>query len=174
MPFPLVKADGLALPLPDGCLDAAYLCHVLHLVPRWQDAVAELVRTLRPGGLLLIDMGGAPTSVGRELSSVFNRFAALDRPRPGCTNPADLNRVMAAHGAKARIPEPITFTLGFTIASVLERLGGNQFSTTWSLSDDARADALAQTTAWAAERFGDLDARHEERIAVQWRGYDLP
>jgi hypothetical protein len=147
---------------------------VLHLIPRWQEAVADLVRVVRPGGLLLMDIGGAPTSVGREVSDAFNRFAALERPRPGCTDPDALDRVMADHGATARIAAPITFTLHFSIASMLERLGGNQFSSTWSLSDEARGDALAKTTAWAKERFRDLDVPHEERIAVHWRAYDLP
>jgi hypothetical protein len=81
---------------------------------------------------------------------------------------------MQGHGATARVPPPITFTLQFSIAGMLQRLGGNQFSSTWSLSDEARAAALAATTAWAVERFGDLDALHDEPIAVQWRAYDLP
>jgi SAM-dependent methyltransferase len=174
MPFPLVQVDGLELPFPDGCLGAAYLCHVLHLIPPWQHAVAELVRVLRPGGLLLVDIGGQPTSVGREVQDAFNRIAALDRPRPGCTDPDELDRELAGHGATARLADPIGFTLHFTIANMLERLSNNQFSSTWSLRDEVRAAAVAQTTAWATERYGDLDARQEERIGVQWRAYDLP
>jgi hypothetical protein len=136
--------------------------------------VAELVRIVHPGGVLLIDMGGAPTSVGREVNDAFNRFAALDRPRPGCTDPDALDRVLEGHGGAVRLPAPILFTVDFTITRMLERLGGNQFSSTWSLTDEARARAVSDTRAWAAERYGDLEAPQTEEIAVQWRAYDLP
>ncbi|MEY2569155.1 MAG: hypothetical protein QOE35_3684 [Actinomycetota bacterium] len=174
MPFPLTKADALALPFPDGTMGAAFLCHVLHLIPGWRAAVAELVRVVRHGGVLLMDIGGAPTSVGREVNDAFNRFARLDKPRPGCTDPDELDRELAGHGATARIPPPITFTVPFTLAGMLERLGGNQFSSTWSLSDDDRAAAVAATRAWASERFGDLEAPRTEQVGVQWRAYRLP
>jgi SAM-dependent methyltransferase len=174
-PFPLVQADALALPLPDGGVRAAYLCHVLHLIPRWEDAVAELVRVVEPGGVVLVDLGGAPTSVGREVSAVFYRFARLERPRPGCNNPDDLDRAFVARGAvPRRPPPPISFAPGYTINGLLERLESNLFSSTWSLSDDARSRAVAETRAWAAERFGDLDGRRSESITIQWRAYGLP
>ena len=173
MPFPLVRADGLAIPLPDGAVGAAYLCHVLHLIPRWEDVVAELVRVVAPGGVLLIDLGGAPTLVGREVHEAFNRFARLERARPGCTDPDALDRAMVRRGGIPRPVPALTFAPGYTINGLLERFESNLFSSTWSLSDEARADAVARTRTWAAERFGDLDTRRNESIAIQWRAYEL-
>ena len=173
-PFPLVQADALALPLADGAVAAVYLCHVLHLIPRWQDAVAELVRVVRPGGLLLVDLGGAPTLVGREIHQTFSRFAGVERPRPGCTDPDELDRVFVGHRAVPRRLPPIAFAPEYTINGLLERLGSNLFSSTWSLSDEVRTTAVESTRAWAAERFGDLDRRRSEAITIQWRAYELP
>ncbi len=47
-------ADGLALPLPDSSLDAAFANMYLHHCPDPLAALREMVRTLRPGGRLVI------------------------------------------------------------------------------------------------------------------------
>jgi arsenite methyltransferase len=47
-------ADGLALPLPDASLDAAFANMYLHHCPNPLAAIREMVRTLRPGGRLVI------------------------------------------------------------------------------------------------------------------------
>lgn len=47
-------ADGLALPLPDSSLDAAFANMYLHHCPDPLAAIREIVRTLRPGGRLVI------------------------------------------------------------------------------------------------------------------------
>jgi ubiquinone/menaquinone biosynthesis C-methylase UbiE len=48
------KADGLALPLPDASLDAIFANMYLHHCPDPLAAIREMVRTLRPGGRLVI------------------------------------------------------------------------------------------------------------------------
>lgn len=52
----LVQITGSSLPFPDHCFDAAYACCVFHHIPHadHSDALAELRRVLRPGGLLMI------------------------------------------------------------------------------------------------------------------------
>jgi ubiquinone/menaquinone biosynthesis C-methylase UbiE len=47
-------ADGLSLPLPDSSLDAAFANMYLHHCPDPLAAIREIVRTLRPGGRLVI------------------------------------------------------------------------------------------------------------------------
>jgi hypothetical protein len=47
-------ADGLSLPLPDSSLDAAFANMYLHHCPEPLAALREMVRTLRPGGRLVI------------------------------------------------------------------------------------------------------------------------
>jgi len=47
-------ADGLSLPLPDSSLDVAFANMYLHHCPEPQTAIGEIVRTLRPGGRLVI------------------------------------------------------------------------------------------------------------------------
>lgn len=49
----VLQADAAALPFPDGRFDAVISFLMLHHVGPWEDALAELVRVLRPGGRLL-------------------------------------------------------------------------------------------------------------------------
>jgi ubiquinone/menaquinone biosynthesis C-methylase UbiE len=48
----LVEADMRRLPLPDACADVCLAYSGLHMVEDAQQAVAELVRCLKPGGEL--------------------------------------------------------------------------------------------------------------------------
>ena len=46
----VTRADATALPFPDACFDAALSFLMLHHVGRWERALAELARVVRPGG----------------------------------------------------------------------------------------------------------------------------
>lgn len=49
----LAQADAAHLPFPDNRFDLVLAAAMLHHVPAWQDAVAQAVRVLRPGGRLI-------------------------------------------------------------------------------------------------------------------------
>ena len=51
----LYVADVLALPYGDGALDAIFGFGVLHHVPDWRAALAEIARVLRPGGRYFLE-----------------------------------------------------------------------------------------------------------------------
>jgi arsenite methyltransferase len=70
------KADGLSLPLPDGGIDAAFANMYLHHCPDPLAAIREMVRTLRPGGRLVITDMDAHTQewLKDEMSDVWLGF----------------------------------------------------------------------------------------------------
>ncbi|MFZ0665356.1 MAG: class I SAM-dependent methyltransferase [Acidimicrobiales bacterium] len=49
-----VQGDALRLPFPDGSFDRIIAAEVLEHIPDDTDAMAELVRVLRPGGLMAV------------------------------------------------------------------------------------------------------------------------
>ncbi|HET9059552.1 MAG TPA: methyltransferase domain-containing protein [Acidimicrobiales bacterium] len=55
---PLAAADAAALPVADGRAGAALAMHMLYHLPNPAGALAELARVLRPGGRLVVAIGG--------------------------------------------------------------------------------------------------------------------
>jgi ubiquinone/menaquinone biosynthesis C-methylase UbiE len=51
----LEVGDATAIAAPDGAYDAVFDFGILHHVPEWRAAVAEVARVLRPGGLFFFE-----------------------------------------------------------------------------------------------------------------------
>jgi ubiquinone/menaquinone biosynthesis C-methylase UbiE len=49
----VAQADITELPLAAGRFDAVVAVHIFHLIPTWRQALREIARVLRPGGMLL-------------------------------------------------------------------------------------------------------------------------
>src|SRR2546427_10453726 len=77
-PCPLALGDATALPFPEGAFGAAVASHVFHLVPGWREGVAELVRVVRPGGVVLVELTGGWAEIFRD---VRRRFAGAAGPQ---------------------------------------------------------------------------------------------
>jgi len=58
----LVTADGMRLPFRDAAFDALTVAFGLRNMASWPDAVVEMGRVLRPGGLLLVMDFSLPTN----------------------------------------------------------------------------------------------------------------
>jgi SAM-dependent methyltransferase len=63
-----VAVDAQALPFLNESFDAAVALHVLHHVPSPRQALSEMVRVLRPGGLLLVAEPVASAAVKATLA----------------------------------------------------------------------------------------------------------
>ncbi len=172
--FPIAAGDATLLPFPAGTFGAGLGCHILHLIPRWREAVDELVRVVRPGGVLLLDVGGLnwePDEVERR----FAQEAGLDRPRfVGLESPEALDEALAQRGARPRRLPSIERQSVRTVGERLSSIQQNLFSWTWPLSDEVREDAVTATRSWALEKFGSLDATIARDTTIIWRAYDLP
>lgn len=104
-------ADARALPVRDGAFDAVYLMWLLHLVRHPEDAVAECVRVLRSGGVLVtsVDVHLAHQAVSSDVTAVLARHTAAGWP----ANQRDgRQRVTAAAVAAGAVPTAETTYLG--------------------------------------------------------------
>ena len=174
-PFPLAVADATVLPWVDGAFGAAMICHVLHLIPTWQTAAAELVRVVRPGGVILHDVGGDSPGVGREtVRHFFSQTRLRVRNRPGLSDAAQLDELLAARGLIARTLPPIVRRIEPRVGDVIQRLEDGVLSGCWELDAEERRTAAVATREWAIERFGSLDSVHPQESSIVWRAYDVP
>jgi ubiquinone/menaquinone biosynthesis C-methylase UbiE len=73
------RADAIALPFPDGRFDLVLSAAMLHHVIEWDQALAEAVRVLRPGGKL-VGYDVSDNAAGRLIRAGERRGASLLRP----------------------------------------------------------------------------------------------
>jgi ubiquinone/menaquinone biosynthesis C-methylase UbiE len=123
LPFPLVEGDATMLPFADHRFGAAVVRHVLHLVPTWRQVVAELVRVVVGGGLVLVSSGQVPEP-WHELTDRF-----MDRVgRPSFADALDswetgaIVQAFRAHGAEARQLPRISQQVAQTMGEFLDQM----------------------------------------------------
>jgi SAM-dependent methyltransferase len=175
-PFPLAQADATRLPFRDNWFGAGLTCHVLHLILDWRAALAELVRIIRPGGIILAERSA--NEVGGCIDPIRARMrqeAGVARPFPGASGPAaDVDAAIADLGATVRrLPTVVVETMA-TPRVVIDEIEANYFSWTWALDDSTRHDAAARTRTWAQAEFGSLDQPRRFELQVTWQVYQLP
>jgi ubiquinone/menaquinone biosynthesis C-methylase UbiE len=156
----LALADAQRLPFADKSFAAALAVHVLHLLPDWRAALAELTRVLAPGGLLIqgADWRDPDSCVG-QLRAQF-RIAALEL-LPGSRPPgagAAVARALARLGGVTA--EPViaaSWTRLVSPAEVIAGMAARVDAEAWVLPADLLEACVASVRAWALARWGDLD-----------------
>jgi ubiquinone/menaquinone biosynthesis C-methylase UbiE len=175
-PLPLVAADAITMPFPDGSFGAAYLIHVLHLIPRWREALVEILRVVRRPGVVLIDPGsGSQRGMSAQLTRRFAREASssLEKLMPGLYKVEALDAAMSELGATIRMLPEMTITRSRSVRAYVEEMASGSQAFTWQLEEPTRRAAGQRTLVWAAERFGSLDQVRRMRWRIAWRAYDL-
>jgi SAM-dependent methyltransferase len=175
-PFPLALADAAELPIADRRLGGVVICHVLHLIESWRRAVEEVVRTLRPGGVILVESATRSNGAPRE---VIRHFWSVARPRdrarrPGLADVRGLDEVLGGLGFRTRLLAPVSERTERSLEQVIARLERGVQSACWRLSEDERRSAAEDTREWVRDRHGSLDALHTVGQTITWRAYDAP
>ena len=174
-PLPLVIGDATAMPFADGAFGAAYLRWVLHLIPDWRVALAEMARVVRPGGVLLVSLG-AFDEVGRAIRARFSEITGLSTDPVGLMwgNHDELDDELEGLGLRLRVLPSIPEEEEEPLGSFLDAIEDGRWSWTWHVPEDARVDAVRELRPWAEERFGPLDRVERYEVETVWRAYDLP
>jgi SAM-dependent methyltransferase len=172
VPVWVCRADATRLPARDGVYGAAIASLVLHLLREWRAAVQEMLRAVRPAGVLLIDPDGR-SELNLQLSTQLERI--VGRPlRAGVRDAAELDAFMAGLGLEARPLGTFTVQRRTTVRTWLDRLRANWYSHTWTLDDATRNAACDELTRWSEQRYGDVDAELADVHTLRWRAFRLP
>jgi ubiquinone/menaquinone biosynthesis C-methylase UbiE len=173
LPFPLVAADATTMPFTEDSVGGATIIHVLHTVPRWEAAIAEVVRVVRPGGVIVLDTGDGRVELLDEIEARFKQELA-ERPPPLTRWTVDLlDETFRQHGCAVRLLQPVTLHFSQAPAELLAGLASGIRSWQWSMDDTAFGPAADRVRAWAEEKWGSLDEPRSFTKTVQMRGYDI-
>ena len=174
MPFPLLVGNAEALPFEDDSLAGGLAVHVFHLIPEWRVAARELVRVVRPGGALVIDIGRQTRGPFRDLLAEFARAAAIEQDHRGVNEPVELDETMSELGCSPEGLEVFIESRSATYNNTIAALEEGTYSITWSADESTRKGAAEQTRRWAEDRYGDLAQNYDYHLAIELRSYRLP
>lgn len=169
----LARADATRLPFLDAAFEGAYARWVLHLIPEWHEAVHELVRVVRPGGVVAIEPGGYAgrwrlvmdrmmAEIGREAEPV-----GLFRDR----EPDALDEAFAAAGAEPLGVTEVPGHVAGSLSTYFEQALARSYSWTWRVDDDTLERAVTNVRRWAATRFDDWDSPLDPEAPMRWHRY---
>ncbi len=161
----LVQGTAENLPLADAGVDAVLSVHVLHLIPNWQAALAEVRRVLGPGGAFVTGYEWRPAAApGARLMDQWRRIvqdhsggALNPTPGPGTHDFEDIKAALLADAPRYDEVTVGEWDTTRTLARNLEAIEHRTWSSTWNLPDAFFAACLADLRAWALAEYGALD-----------------
>ncbi len=154
----LVLSDMTALPFYEASFDVVLAVHVFHLVDGWQQALLEVVRVIRPGGVFLHCWDGF---VNREVWPVGKTWGKIVRElggkvkRPGADERSDVTGWLKKHGLQPQEIPVVQWEVTQSPREALEQVTKRLWSSTWVVPDDIFAESVVRLESWAKDYFGD-------------------
>jgi hypothetical protein len=133
---------------------------------------------VRPGGVLLVDLGGLGIDQARgwwrEARTVFADAAGIDRHPEGPEIRGRVEAALRARGASVRpLPAIVEQTRVSSEASIA-RLERGLYSFTWDATEDQRRRGADAVRAWLRGKDDSLTERTDVTRTIRWLAYDLP
>ena len=169
-------ADATRLPFPDASFGSAVASHVLHLIPEWRAAVAEVVRVTRPGGVFIASRGGAgrPMWLENLIGHFFHECGDPPWP-PGAASIEVVDDHLRQFGVTPRPLPDLGLETTVSIEHVIEDMERGYWAACWGIDPEKRRGAARNTREWASREFGDITVvRHNSWESSTWHAYDLP
>ncbi len=180
----LMLGDATRLPLASDSVPAALMVHILHLVSSMPDAVAEVTRVLKPGGVLLheithyttrytgdhIDEG--PWQASADIWA--EALAAHDYERRHRPEPEDIHAALEAQGATLRIEHYATSEERTTPQQHLDLARNRIHSWSWEYPDDLFAEVFAEFEPKYRAHYGDMDRALTENHVHELEVWTFP
>jgi ubiquinone/menaquinone biosynthesis C-methylase UbiE len=157
----LVLADMTALPFRDAFFDVVLAVHVFQLVDGWQQALQEVLRVIRPGGVFLhcwdVYVNVEIWPFGETWGKIV-RELGCGAKRPGADERSDVTAWLKEHGYHPQEFPVVQWETTQSPREALEQVTRRLWSSTWVVPDDIFAEAVTRLDNWAKDYFGaDID-----------------
>jgi ubiquinone/menaquinone biosynthesis C-methylase UbiE len=157
----LVLSDMTALPFRDAAFDVVLAVHVFQLVDGWQQALLEVLRVIRPGGVFLhcwdefVNVEVWP--VGETWGEIVRELGG-DIKRPGVEERSNVTAWLKEHGLQPQEIPAVRWEVSQTPRESLDQVTRRLWSSTWVVPDDIFAASVVRLESWAKGYFGaDID-----------------
>ncbi|MDM7324493.1 MAG: class I SAM-dependent methyltransferase, partial [Thermus sp.] len=157
----LLQADARSIPLPDESVHGVIVVRLWHLLPDWPKALAEALRVLRPGGVLL---EGWDRIEAEEEERILERWIALVegegiRVERGLHTKRreEVEAALKRLGLKSKTRVVVQWREERTLSQVLEALEARLYYFTQTVPEEVQARVMPRLRAWAEGEFGGLD-----------------
>ncbi|AEV17074.1 MAG: class I SAM-dependent methyltransferase [Thermus sp.] len=157
----LLEADARAIPLPDESVHGVIVVHFWHLLPDWPRALAEALRVLRPGGVLL---EGWDQVEAEEEWALQERWRALVeaegiRVERGLHRRrlAEVEEALRRLGLRPKARQVVAWREERSLREALEALEERLYSFTQGVPPEVHRRVMPRLKAWAEEALGPLD-----------------
>jgi ubiquinone/menaquinone biosynthesis C-methylase UbiE len=158
----LVTSDITALPFADDSFDVVVAVHIFHLVSDWEKALQEVLRVLRPGGLLLHCWDTYDRIDGnltrQDINEKWRQFVAelggnAHRERVGASVQT-VKQWLQVRGLATHDEQVFTWQQEIVPRTYIEYVAKRSWSGSWSLSDAVFNASIEHLWAWAHEHYG--------------------
>lgn len=173
LPLRLVGADATALPFLPASFGSAVCSLVFHLIADWPRAVAELVRAVRPGGVILVAQVEATVDPLAERGGRYVS-AASGRDQPvGVRDGQALAAAFQNAGARARNLSQVVEEFATDPEQIIRQLEAGQRARQPDLGEEGQHQMAMALRVWARAQFGSLDQPIIRQRIIAWRAFDL-
>jgi len=159
----IVLSDITALPFSKASFDVVLAVHVFHLVDGWQQAMCEIVRVLRPGGVFLhgwdelVNVKAWP--VGETWGNIV-RELGYEVKRPGASARSEVTVWLNEQGFLSQESPVVQWEVTETPREAVEQVTRRLWSGTWVVPDEIFAPSVERLESWAKDYFGsDMDTQ---------------
>lgn len=157
-PVFVTQGDATRLPFPDEAFDASIAVHVFHLIPGWQDAIQELQRVLKPGGILIHALTKAETHFQEFWEAWENAISSESKQDVGIQWRQSPTFLEENGWTPQSEWQELSYSQSTTPRLYIERVRQRIWSRCWRATDaEVEAGATAMEKLMR-ERYGDMDA----------------
>lgn len=176
----VLRGDATRLPFREGSFGAVIEVHVLHLIPGWREAVAEVRRVLAPGGTLLVSRrlwdrseGNGPRALARKRHARILAEWGLGTQRIGVRGDEEMIASLVELGGRVEELEPVSWRERETWAEYLEILERRVWSESWQVPEVPWKAAVRRLRVDLAAEAVDINApvtveRHVDLAAIRF------
>jgi ubiquinone/menaquinone biosynthesis C-methylase UbiE len=153
----LLLGDATQLPLASASFRAVVLCHILHLVEGWKEAVAEIRRVLAPGGVVIhfCERFLLEERVDAGFDKWDELFAARGFKRRQRPWRKEMSAALQALGGACRTREVARRHDERTLTWLMAETRGRVGSWTWEIPEEIFPECCDEWERWARDRFGE-------------------